>query len=71
MIRKESFNSCLHRILHSNTHIYQTLFVDPKQIDSHSIRKCATTYCCAGVHPGPPIVSVWLQVGWAIGRVKE
>ena len=57
--------------MHSNTHIYQTLFVDPDEIGSHSIRKGAATYCCAGVHPGPPIVSVCLRAGWTIGRVKE
>ena len=57
--------------MHYNTHIYETLFVDPKEIGFHSIRKGVTTYYCAGVHPDPPIVSVYLRAGWTIGRVKE
>ena len=44
---------------------------NPKETGSHSIRKGAATYCCVGVHPGPPIVYVCLQAGWRIGRVKE
>ena len=69
--QKKRFNQCLHRVMHNNIHIYQTLFVDVDEIGSHSIRKGAATYCCAGVHPGPPIVSVCLRAGWTIGRVKE
>ena len=61
--QKKRFNSCLHRIFHSNKHIYQTIFVDPDDNGSHSIRKGAAIYCCAGVHLGPPIVSVCLQAG--------
>ena len=57
--------------MYSYTHIYQTLFVDPDENGSHSIRKGSSTYCCAGVHPGKPIVSVFLRAGWTIGRVKE
>ena len=53
--QKKIFNSCLHRFLHNNTHIYKTLFVDPKEIESHSISKGAVTYYYDGVHPGPPI----------------
>ena len=45
--------------------------VDPKNLGTHSIRKGAATYCCAGVHPGPPVVSVCLRAGWSLGRVKE
>ena len=47
------------------------MFVDPDDIGSHSICIGAATYCCAGVHPGPLIVSVYLRAGWTIGRVKE
>ena len=57
--------------MHSNTHIYQILFVDPDKMGSHPIRKCSVTYCCAGLHPEPLIVSVYLKAGWKIGRVKE
>ena len=69
--QKKRFNSCLHRVMHYNTHIYKTSFVDPKEIGSHSIRKGAAMYCCADIHPGLPIVSVCLRAGWTIGRVKE
>ena len=55
--QKIRFNSCLDWIFHCNKRIYQTMFVDPDDIGSHSISKGAATYCCAGVHPGPPIVS--------------
>ena len=57
--------------MHCNTHIFKTLFVDLKEIESHSICKAAATYCYASVHLGPPIVSVCLRAGWTIGRVKE
>ena len=69
--QKKRFNSCLHSIMYYNTHIHETLFVDPKEIGSHSIRKGATRYYCAGVHSGPPIVSVRLRARWTIQRVKE
>ena len=42
-----------------------------QDIGTHSIRKGAATYCCAGVHPGPPVISVCLRAGWSVGRVKE
>ena len=69
--QKKRFNTCLHRVAHSNTHLYQTLSVDPKELGSHLICKSAATYCCTSVHPGPPIVSVCLRAGWTAGRVKE
>ena len=55
----------------TNEEDFQSIYVDINEIGSHSIRKGAATYCCAGVHPGPPIVSVGLRAGWTIGRVKE
>ena len=57
--------------MHYDTHIYKTLFLDPKEIGYHSIRKGDAIYCCAGVHPDPPIFSVCLQAGWTIVSVKE
>ena len=57
--------------MNNNTHIYETLSVDPKEIGSHSIRNGAAKYCCAGIHPGPPIVSECPKAGWTIERVKE
>ena len=67
--QKKRFTSCLHIVMHCNTHIFKTLFVDLKEIESHSICKAAATYCYASVHLGPPIVSVCLRAGWTIGRV--
>ena len=69
--QKKRFNACLHRVLQSNEQAFQSISVDISEIGSHSIRKGAATYCCSGVHPGPPIVSVCLRAGWTIGRVKE
>ena len=69
MIKRKDF--CLHRVIHYNNHIKETLFVDPKEIGSHSIRKDAATYYCAGVYHGPPIVSVCLRAGWTMGRVED
>ena len=57
--------------MYNNTQIFETLFVDCKEIGSHSIHKGAATYCCAGVLPEPTGVSVCLRVQWTIGRVKE
>ena len=69
--QKRRFITCLHRVTHSNEYLYQTLNLGPKELGSHSICKDATTYCCAGVYPGPPIVSVCLRAGWTVGRGKE
>ena len=71
MKRKDLTVVYIDSAMHYNAHIYETLFVDPKEIRFHSIRKGAATYCCAGVHPGSPIVSVRLGAGWTLGRVKE
>ena len=57
--------------MHYNTHIYMNLFFHPEEIGSHLIRRGTATYCRAGAHPDPPIVSVCLRAGWTIGRVKE
>ena len=57
-LEKIKRNSCLHRVTKSNSHLYETLHVDPKNLGLHSICKGAATYCCVGVHPGPPIISV-------------
>ena len=69
--QKKRFNTYLHRVTKSNENLYETINVDPKELGSHSICKCAATNCCAGVYPGPPFVSVCLRAGWTIGRVKE
>ena len=69
--QKKCFNTCLHRVTKSNTHLYETINVDTKELGSHSIRKGAATYCCTGLHPGPPIVSIFLRVGWTVDRAKE
>ena len=58
--QEKRFHTYLCRVMQCITHIYETLFDDAKEIGSHSIRKAAATYCCAGVHPGPPIVSICL-----------
>ena len=55
--QKKPFDSCLHGVTHSNSHLYQTLNVDPKELGSHLICKGAATYCCAGVHPRPLIIT--------------
>ena len=69
--QKSRFGKSLHKILNNNKDLYHAKHVDPEELGTHSIRKGAATYCCAGVHPGPPIVSVCLRAGWTIGRVKE
>jgi len=69
--QKSRFGKCLHRIFNNNRDLYLSYHVDPQELGTHSIRKGAATYCCAGVHPGPPVVSVCLRAGWTIGRVKE
>ena len=61
----------MHRVTKSNSHLYEKLHVDPKEVGSHSIQKGTANYCCASVHPGPPIVSVCLIAGCTVGTVKE
>ena len=68
--QKKHFNTCFHRVTNP-IHAYMKEHGDPKELGSHSIRKGAATYCCAGVHPTPPIVSVNLRAVWTVGRVKE
>jgi len=69
--QKSRFGACLHRMMKLHKSLYHNKCSDPDELGTHSIRKGAATYCCAGVHPGPPIVSVCLRAGWTIGRVKE
>ena len=66
--QKKRFNTCLHRVTKSNSHLYETKNVDPKEFGLHLIRKGAVTYCCDGVHFGPPIC---FRAGWTVCRVKE
>lgn len=42
-----------------------------KQFGTHSIRKGASTFVCAGSLGGPSIVSVCLRCGWSIGPVQD
>ena len=39
-----------------------------KNVGAYSTRKGSTTYCCSGSVDGPPIISVFLRAGWAIGK---
>ena len=65
------FEQHFKRIMELNDNDYLTINVVASDMGTHSIRKGAATYCCAGVHPGPPVISVCLRAGWTIGRVKE
>lgn len=42
-----------------------------KNVGAYSTRKGSTTYCCSGSVDGPPIISVLLRAGWAIGKTLE
>jgi len=48
--KKSRFGKCLHKILNYNKDLYHAKHVDPEELGTNSIRKGATTYCCAGVH---------------------
>ena len=65
------FNRLFHDLLARHKDTYLLHGEDPSLLGTHSIRKGAATYCCTAVTPGPPIVSVCLRAGWALGRVKE
>ena len=69
--QRTRFNLIFHYFLTKYRELYLSCGIDPKEIGTHSIRKGAATYCCTGVHPGPPVVSVCLRGGWSLGRVKE
>ena len=69
--QKLRFHSCLYRFMHYDTHIYNTLFVDPKEIGTHSTHKDTETYCYDGIHPGPPIILVYLRARWNIEKDQE
>ena len=61
--QKKRFNTCLLKVSKSNTHLYETINVDPRERGSYSICNGAATYYCVGVYPGPPVVSVYLRAG--------
>ena len=42
-----------------------------KNVGAYSTRKGSTTYCTTGTTARPPIISVLLRAGWAIGKVLE
>ena len=65
------FDQEFKRILSLHDNDYLNINVVYSDLGTHSIRKGGATYCCAGVHPGPPVISVCLRAGWTIGRVKE
>ena len=65
------FNRLFHDLLVRHQDTYLLHGEDPSLLGTHSIRKGAATYCCTAVTPGPPIVSVCLRAGWALGRVEE
>ena len=65
------FHDILLKLIHNNEDEYFQIGVSAQDIGTHSVRKGAATYCCAGVHPGPPVISVCLRAGWSVGRVKE
>ena len=65
------FNRLFHEFLMKHKDTYLDNGQDPTLLGTHSIRKGAATYCCAGVVPGPPVVSVCIRAGWSLGRVKE
>ena len=69
--RRGRFNRLFHDLLvrHQDTHLLHG--EDPSLLGTHSIRKGTAMCCCTAVTPGPPIVSVCLRAGWALGRVKE
>ena len=69
--QRSRFNRIFHATVNRNSELYLAAGIDPQEIGTHSIRKGAATYCCAGVHPGPPVVSVCLRAGWSLGRVKK
>ena len=70
-LQKKRFGKNLMANLKRYYHEYQAMGSSPEDLGTHSVRKGAATYCCTGVHPGPPIVSVCLRAGWTLGRVKE
>ena len=65
------FDQEFKRIMELHDNDYLNINVVYSDLGTHSIRKGGATYCCAGVHPGPPVISVCLRAGWTIGRVKE
>src|ERR1700716_1677630 len=43
---------------------------EKKQLDTHSVRKGAASYC-AGMMNGPSTVQVFLRAGWSLGNVQD
>ena len=48
-----------------------SLGIPYKNVGAYSTRKGSTTYVCTGTTSGPPIISILLRAGWAIGKVLE
>jgi hypothetical protein len=49
----------------------ERLGVNTKDIDVHSIRKGAATYCCEGTTAAPHIAVICNRAGWTMGKVKD
>ena len=62
------FHDILPKLLLNNERKYG---VCPQDIQTHSVRKGAATYCCAGAHVGSAVITASLRAGWSDGRVKE
>ena len=48
-----------------------SLGISPGNLGSHSARKGAASFACAGSTVSPPMVSVCLRAMWSMGHVKE
>lgn len=56
------FSKILEKVLEENS-AYLSNFGDVENIECHSVRKGAATYCASGSIVSPPIVSIYLRAG--------
>lgn len=69
----ERFSKGLNRVLRSKDVEQELTSKGHERSDygTHSFRKGAASYCCAGCTAGPPISSVHLRAGWKFGGVQD
>ena len=58
-------------LLRANTEHLKSMGVEPGDLGTHSCRKGVGTMVAAGCTVSPPIVSICVRAGWAMGGVKD
>ena len=65
------YHKIFHEMVNDNLEELKEMGVEKGDLGTHSARKGVGTWVTAGCTVGPPIVSVCVRMGWAMGGVKD